>query len=42
MLLALTLAAFLGAGIGLVWQNLGWFSDEEEEHEIVTAEAPEG
>lgn len=41
MLAALVIAAFLGAAAGLVWQNSGWF-DEEPEHEIVTAETPNG
>ncbi len=41
MLAALVLAAFLGAAVGLVWQNSSWF-DDDSEHEIVTAETPNG
>ena len=41
MLAALVFAAFLGAAVGLVWQNSGWF-DDDLEHEIVTAETPGG
>lgn len=39
MLVALVLAAFIGAAAGLIWQSAGW-SDDEPEHEIVTADAP--
>lgn len=39
MLVALVLAAFIGAAAGLIWQSAGWF-DDEPEHEIVTADAP--
>ncbi len=41
MLAALVFAAFLGAAVGLVWQNSSWL-DEDPEHEIVTAETPGG
>jgi len=41
MLAALVLSAFVGAAAGLVWQSTSW-SDEEPEHEIVTAETPGG
>ena len=41
MLAALVLAAFLGAAVGLVWQNSSWLVDDPE-HEIVTAETPGG
>lgn len=37
MLAALVFSAFLGAALGLVWQNSDWF-DEEAEAEIVTVE----
>lgn len=41
MLVALVIAAFLGAAVGLVWQQSGWF-DEEEGDEVVAAENPGG
>ena len=40
MIVALVLAAFIGAAAGLIWQSAGGF-DEDPEHEVVTAEAPE-
>ena len=39
MLVALVLAAFIGAAAGLIWQSAGW-SAEEPEQEIVTADTP--
>lgn len=41
MLIALVIAAFLGAAVGLVWQQSGWFAEEETD-EVVTVEAPSG
>lgn len=38
MLVALVLAAFLGAAAGLVWQSSDWF-DEEPEEEVLTKQA---
>lgn len=37
MAIGLVIAAFLGAGIGLVWQSSGIGADEEE---LLTAEEP--
>ncbi|WP_272914643.1 hypothetical protein [Aurantiacibacter rhizosphaerae] len=39
MLAALVIAAFLGAGAGLVWQASDWGSDDAPE-ELVTVETP--
>ncbi|WP_338241432.1 hypothetical protein [Aurantiacibacter hainanensis] len=41
MLFGLVVAAFLGAALGLVWQQSGWF-EEETQDELVTVEAPGG
>lgn len=41
MLVALVVAAFLGASLGLFWLNSNWFSGDAE-HEIVTSETPGG
>ena len=41
MLAALSLAAFIGASAGLIWEKSGWFSDAAEE-EVVTHEDPAG
>ncbi len=35
MLVALVIAAFLGAAAGLIWQNSGWFTDGTVEEEVV-------
>ncbi len=40
MALALVLAAFLGAALGLVWQDSGLGdAQEEEQEEVLTSEA---
>ena len=39
MLLALVVAAFLGGGLGLVWQSASQFAEDDED-EIVTVETP--
>ncbi|AKQ41416.2 hypothetical protein CP97_04275 [Aurantiacibacter atlanticus] len=38
MLIALVVAAFLGAAAGLIWQGSDWFSEEPEE-EVLTKRA---
>lgn len=35
MLLALVIAAFLGAAAGLIWQSVDWFDDVPEEEVLV-------
>lgn len=38
--MALVVAAFFGAAIGLVWQNADWFSEDPEEEVVTGAQAP--
>lgn len=40
MVIALVLAAFLGAAAGLVWQGSDWFSDAPEEEVLTNEKAP--
>lgn len=40
MLLALVVAAFVGAAAGLVWQGQDWFDDEMEEEVVTANKAP--
>ncbi len=39
MALALVVAAFLGAALGLVWQDSGLGDAQEADEEVLTAEA---
>lgn len=40
MAVALVLAAFLGAALGLIWQGSDWFSDQPEEEVLTSQDAP--
>ena len=42
MALALVVAAFMGAAVGLVWQDDGLGDAEEAEEEVLTKRAPPG
>lgn len=40
MAMALTVAAFIGAVAGLLWQSADWFDEEPEEEVLTVEQAP--